>query len=151
MAASGILIGVVLIGLAAFGLVGRFGRWIPSTVMHGIQLGVGLYLAWAGVGLLAADALVGGAALLFLLLVSVTRFKPLAALALLLIAVAWGLTHAPPGAAALRLSPALPTFGLPDLRGRVPIHAGSGPGLTPRRLGAKAGSERRPPAYNGTR
>lgn len=33
------------------------------------------------------------------------------------------------------------TFGLPDLRGRVPIHPGSGPGLSPRRLGAKAGSE----------
>lgn len=34
------------------------------------------------------------------------------------------------------------TFGLPDLRGRIPIHAGSGPGLTPRQLGSKAGSER---------
>ena len=34
------------------------------------------------------------------------------------------------------------TFGLPDLRGRIPIHAGSGPGLTPRNLGAKLGSER---------
>jgi microcystin-dependent protein len=33
------------------------------------------------------------------------------------------------------------TFGLPDLRGRLPVHAGSGPGLTPRRLGAKAGAE----------
>ncbi len=33
------------------------------------------------------------------------------------------------------------TFGLPDLRGRIPLHAGSGPGLTPRRLGAKAGAE----------
>lgn len=33
------------------------------------------------------------------------------------------------------------TFGLPDLRGRVPIHAGSGPGLSPRRLGSKAGAE----------
>jgi microcystin-dependent protein len=33
------------------------------------------------------------------------------------------------------------TFGLPDLRGRVPIHAGSGPGLTPRQLGSKAGTE----------
>lgn len=33
------------------------------------------------------------------------------------------------------------TFGLPDLRGRVPIHAGSGPGLTNRRLGSKAGTE----------
>lgn len=34
------------------------------------------------------------------------------------------------------------TFGLPDLRGRVPIHQGSGPGLTPRNLGSRAGSER---------
>jgi microcystin-dependent protein len=33
------------------------------------------------------------------------------------------------------------TFGLPDLRGRLPIHAGTGPGLSPRRLGSKAGSE----------
>ncbi|MFH6604505.1 phage tail protein [Maribacter algicola] len=33
------------------------------------------------------------------------------------------------------------TFGLPDLRGRVPMHAGNGPGLTPRRLGEKSGTE----------
>ena len=33
------------------------------------------------------------------------------------------------------------TFGLPDLRGRIPIHAGHGPGLSDRRLGAKLGSE----------
>lgn len=33
------------------------------------------------------------------------------------------------------------TFGLPDLRGRVPIHAGSGPGLSPRRLGSRGGAE----------
>ena len=33
------------------------------------------------------------------------------------------------------------TFGLPELRGRIPIHAGSGPGLTPRRLGSKGGQE----------
>ena len=34
------------------------------------------------------------------------------------------------------------TFGLPEMRGRVPIHAGSGPGLTPQALGHKAGIER---------
>jgi microcystin-dependent protein len=33
------------------------------------------------------------------------------------------------------------TFGLPDLRGRLPIHAGNGPGLSNRRLGAKGGEE----------
>jgi len=33
------------------------------------------------------------------------------------------------------------TFGLPDLRGRAPIHAGHGPGLSDRRLGSKGGQE----------
>jgi microcystin-dependent protein len=33
------------------------------------------------------------------------------------------------------------SFGLPDLRGRVAIHAGNGPGLSPRRLGDKGGQE----------
>ena len=32
------------------------------------------------------------------------------------------------------------TFALPDLRGRAPVHAGSGPGLTPRQLGLRAGA-----------
>ena len=33
------------------------------------------------------------------------------------------------------------TFGLPDLRGRVPMHPGNGPGLTSRNLGAKGGRQ----------
>jgi microcystin-dependent protein len=33
------------------------------------------------------------------------------------------------------------TFGLPDLRGRMPMHAGNGPGLTPRSLGEMAGEQ----------
>jgi len=33
------------------------------------------------------------------------------------------------------------TFGLPDLRGRVPMHPGSGPGLSSRKLGQKSGVE----------
>lgn len=33
------------------------------------------------------------------------------------------------------------TFGLPDLRGRAPIHQGRGHGLTRRRLGSRGGSE----------
>ena len=34
------------------------------------------------------------------------------------------------------------TFGLPDLRGRIPIHMGHGPGLSDRRLGLKSGAEK---------
>lgn len=33
------------------------------------------------------------------------------------------------------------TFALPDLRGRTPIHSGNGPGLSPRALGSRAGTE----------
>lgn len=33
------------------------------------------------------------------------------------------------------------TFGLPDMRGRIPIHAGNGPGLSNRRLGSMGGAE----------
>lgn len=34
------------------------------------------------------------------------------------------------------------TFGLPDLRGRVPVHPGTGPGLSSRYLGRTGGQER---------
>lgn len=34
------------------------------------------------------------------------------------------------------------TFGLPDMRGRVPMGVGTGPGLTPRQMGQKFGEER---------
>ena len=34
------------------------------------------------------------------------------------------------------------TFGLPDMRGRVAIHKGTGPGLTSRSMGQKGGTER---------
>lgn len=38
------------------------------------------------------------------------------------------------------------TFALPDLRGRVPIHPGRGPGLTTRELGQAGGEEATTPA-----
>jgi len=40
------------------------------------------------------------------------------------------------------------TFGLPDLRGRIPVHAGTGPGLSERRLGARGGTEKETLAVN---
>ena len=33
------------------------------------------------------------------------------------------------------------TFGLPELRGRIPLHQGTGPGLSQRRIGLRSGSE----------
>lgn len=48
------------------------------------------------------------------------------------------------------------TFGLPDLRGRAPVHLGTGPGLSSNRWGAKGGVEKvtlnvtQIPAHNHT-
>ena len=36
------------------------------------------------------------------------------------------------------------TFALPDLRGRVPVGTGNGPGLSPQRLGQRSGTETSP-------
>ncbi|WP_163938556.1 phage tail protein [Paraferrimonas sp. SM1919] len=33
------------------------------------------------------------------------------------------------------------SFGLPDMRGRLPMHFGTGPGLTPRAIGSRFGTE----------
>lgn len=40
------------------------------------------------------------------------------------------------------------TFGLPDLRGRMPMHWGNGPGLTSRPIGQKSGTETNALAVN---
>jgi microcystin-dependent protein len=42
------------------------------------------------------------------------------------------------------------TFGLPDLRGRIPLHQGQGPGLSDRRLGSKGGTEKETLTLNQT-
>ncbi len=34
------------------------------------------------------------------------------------------------------------TFGLPELRGRIPLHKGTGPGLSDRKVGSKGGGEK---------
>jgi microcystin-dependent protein len=57
-------------------------------------------------------------------LVSITEFSPLFALI--------GTTYGGDGQA---------TFALPDLRGRVPLHQGTGPGLSLRQIGSQGGSE----------
>lgn len=33
------------------------------------------------------------------------------------------------------------TFAVPDMRGRIPVHQGTGPGLTPQTIGARSGME----------
>lgn len=113
LAATGLLAGILLIVMAGFGLVGRLGRLIPHTVMSGIQLGVGLYLAWAGLRLILQQPWLGVAALLLLLVLQPTRFRPLAALTVIAAAAVWGSSQSPGSMPALEIAWRLPGFELP--------------------------------------
>lgn len=116
VAATGLLLGVLLCSAAALGVVGRIGRHIPPTVLAGIQLGVGFYLVWGGLELGLQAPLVGAVALVGLLLIQRTRFRPLGALAVVIGAALWGAGR--PDAVLPALSPglSLPSPILPDLQ-----------------------------------
>ncbi|MGE0724928.1 MAG: molybdate transporter family protein [Alphaproteobacteria bacterium] len=70
MAASGLVIGAVLTGLALTGMIGRLARLVPWSVTAGLQLGLGLALATIGLRFALAAPWLGatvGLALLALL------------------------------------------------------------------------------------
>jgi len=115
IAATGLLLGIILCILAALGAVDRLGRHIPHTVLRGIQLGIGLYLLWAGIRLGMQQPLVGIVALLGVLLLQRTHLAPLAALAVVSGAALWGATRADAVLPTVSLGLSLPRWILPDL------------------------------------
>lgn len=63
IALSGVLIGLVLLGLGGTGLIDRIARLVPQSVLSGLQLGLGLSLAWVAIGLMQDQWLVGALSL----------------------------------------------------------------------------------------
>lgn len=63
IALSGVLIGLVLLGLGGTGLIDRIRRLVPQSVLSGLQLGLGLSLAWVAVGLMREHWLIGALSL----------------------------------------------------------------------------------------
>ena len=114
VAATGILLGLVLIALVASGAVGALARRVPEPVMTGVQLGVGLYLAWAGVRLVEGGWALGLAALGVLLALQRTRFKPLAAVSVVILATAWALARGDAAMPDMALGWHAPSWVLPD-------------------------------------
>ena len=136
VSASGLIMGILLLLLAATGLIQPMARLFPLRIVRGIQLGVGLFLIKAGLSLIISqqvviggkEAMVGishisipvslllaiacGAGLFFLLK---NRHVP-PALVMLAIGVAiglvWGSAH---GLNTVRLGLSLPTLALPKL------------------------------------
>jgi hypothetical protein len=59
LAASGVMIGAVLLLLAATGLVDKLGRLVPQSVLSGLQLGLGISLALVAAGLIGTSPALG--------------------------------------------------------------------------------------------
>lgn len=89
MAASGILIGLVLTALALTGTIERLARFVPWSVTAGLQLGLGLALASIGLRLALSAPWLGvavGASLLALLALRAGAAAPLLLIAATLVA-----------------------------------------------------------------
>jgi MFS superfamily sulfate permease-like transporter len=59
IAAAGVLVGTVLLFLGASGLIDRLGRLVPQSVLKGLQLGLGIVLAFAAVKLMGTALVFG--------------------------------------------------------------------------------------------
>jgi hypothetical protein len=93
VAAAGIVLGAVLFGLGATGMIGRIARLIPQSVSAGLQLGLGLLMGMLGIGLVLKTPWLGlGAAALLLFLMRIP-YCPAAPLTLLVATLAGWITH----------------------------------------------------------
>lgn len=88
VALSGVLIGLALLVLGASGLIDRIARLVPQSVLSGLQLGLGLALAWIAVGLMKDQVFVGLVSLG--VAAAALRFGAHAAIATILCGVALG-------------------------------------------------------------
>ncbi|GAA0847813.1 putative sulfate/molybdate transporter [Marinobacter szutsaonensis] len=66
LVASGVLIGAILLLLGSTGWINRVARLVPESVLSGLQLGLGLLLAYMSLGLMATSLALGVVTLLLL-------------------------------------------------------------------------------------
>jgi MFS superfamily sulfate permease-like transporter len=115
LAASGVMIGAVLLVLGLTGWIARLARLVPQSVLAGLQLGIGLALALVSLELMATAPLIAAPTLgilLGLLFVPAAPSALIAVVAAVLLAAWLGA----PGIGLERLSaPALPFTAWPSL------------------------------------
>ncbi|KPQ23346.1 MAG: hypothetical protein HLUCCA13_13840 [Halomonas sp. HL-48] len=113
LAASGILIGAVLLLLGSTGWINWLARLVPRSVLSGVQLGLGLMLAYMSIGLISTSPLVGIVTLSVLVVVLRTLPHFPAVLLGLGVSVALGALVEAPGIALHTAN--FSSFSLPDL------------------------------------
>jgi MFS superfamily sulfate permease-like transporter len=82
LAASGVMIGVVLLVLGLTGWITRLARLVPQSVLAGLQLGLGLALALVSLELMATAPAIAAATLVLLLALLLAPRYPAALIAL---------------------------------------------------------------------
>jgi MFS superfamily sulfate permease-like transporter len=112
IALSGVLIGLVLLGLGSTGLIDRIARLVPQSVLSGLQLGLGLSLAWVAIGLMQEHWPVG--ALSLGVATAALWAGSQAALLTIIVGVGAGMALGLPDAPALTAAPAPLSF--PDMQ-----------------------------------
>ena len=70
VAAAGMMLGLILLGLGMSGWIGRLTRAIPQSVSAGLQLGLGLLMGILGIRLMLQTPWIGFGALVLLLLLT---------------------------------------------------------------------------------
>ena len=109
IAAAGLIMGLILLALGVFNLADRLANWVPVGAVRGIQLGVGVKLAWSSVsqigpadtGELAVFGLVSAVLIAAVLVPSLRRWPVL--LVVVIIGLGWAAMDAHVG-----LAPGLP-------------------------------------------
>lgn len=115
VAATGMILGVLLVVLALTGAIEKLNRAVPQSVLAGVSLGIGIHLAIVGIGLASADWLMGLSIFALVLVLLRTRASSFACLAGLVAAVCWGATSGLAPAQSLHADLHLPAVILPSL------------------------------------
>jgi len=115
VAATGIILGAMLITVALTGALERINQLLPQSVISGVSLGIGLHLGFAGLHLIARDWVIGLCILLIVLVILFTRFSAFACLVALAISILWGIAIATDDLLAVETGLHLPTPVIPSL------------------------------------
>lgn len=114
MMASGLLLGLALLILGGSGLIAKMHRFVPQTVLVGLQIALGLHLLKASAELIEGDIPVGLMALAGLALLGMTPLRNMACIILLLVGISWALVSGGAPLPSTELGLYLPALSLPS-------------------------------------
>jgi SulP family sulfate permease len=108
--AAGILISLILLAMTLFGIVSVIAQRIPQSVLAGIQLGIGLALAWTGLKQMMDAWMIGSVALILLAVLQQTRLKSFTVIIVVIAISIWHIISRDQSLPSLQVDLYLPTL-----------------------------------------